>query len=165
MIRSMLYATDLGLYAPLVMQHALALARTFNADLYVVHAVEPMGLFAESVLQSYLDEQALNEFHSQGLNTVIANIEQRVLDSFREELGEGEQDLQLIRAVRVLQGDPSQVILDQAQKLSVDLLIVGSHSHGVGRKRLWGGRRRGSCNCPGAGLSGAAGGASAPGDR
>lgn len=89
MIHSMLYATDLGLYAPLVMQHALALARTFNADLYVVHAVEPMGLFAESVLQSYLDEQALNEFHSQGLNTVIANIEQRVLDSFREELGGG----------------------------------------------------------------------------
>ena len=132
MIRSMLYATDLGLYAPFVMQHALALARTFNADLYVVHAVEPMGLFAESVLQSYLDQQALNEFHSQGLKTVIANIEQRVLESFREELGDdGELDLQRIRAVRVLQGDPSQVILDQVQKLSVDLLIVGSHSHGT----------------------------------
>ncbi|WP_347901303.1 universal stress protein [Pseudomonas purpurea] len=132
MIRSMLYATDLGLYAPYVMQHALALARTFKADLYVVHAVEPMGLFAESVLQSYLDEQALSEFHSEGLNTVMANIEQRVLDSFREELGEGQQDLALIQSVRVFQGDPSQVILEQAQKLSVDLLIVGSHSHGAG---------------------------------
>lgn len=132
MIRSMLYATDLGLYAPFVMQHALELARTFNADLHVVHAVEPMGLFAESVLQSYLDEQSLNEFHRQGLSTVMANIEQRVLDSFREELGEGIQDLTLIQSVRVLQGDPSQVILDQAAKLSVDLLIVGSHSHGVG---------------------------------
>ncbi|WP_409316599.1 universal stress protein [Pseudomonas sp. KCJK9016] len=133
MIHSMLYATDLGLYAPLVMQHALAMARTFDADLHVVHAVEPLGLFAESVLQSYLDEQSLSEFQRQGLQTVIANIEQRVLDSFREELGdEGEQDLQRIRSVRVLQGDPSQVILDQVQKLSVDLLIVGSHSHGVG---------------------------------
>ncbi|WOE77879.1 universal stress protein [Pseudomonas protegens] len=132
MIRSMLYATDLGLYAPFVMQHALELARTFNADLHVVHAVEPMGLFAESVLQSYLDEQSLNEFHRQGLSTVMANIEQRVLDSFREELGEGLQDLTLIQSVRVLQGDPSQVILDQAAKLSVDLLIVGSHSHGGG---------------------------------
>ncbi|VVO20003.1 universal stress protein [Pseudomonas fluorescens] len=132
MIHSMLYATDLGVYAPYVMQHALALARTFNADLYVVHAVEPMGLFAESVLQSYLDEQALNEWHSQGLSTVMANIEQRVLDSFREELGEGQQDLALIKSVRVFQGDPSQVILEQAQKLSVDLLIVGSHSHGAG---------------------------------
>ncbi len=132
MIRSMLYATDLGLYAPFVMQHALSLARTFEADLHVVHAVEPMGLFAESVLQSYLDEQALNEFHRQGLNTVMANIEQRVFDSFAEELGEGQQDLALIQSVRVFQGDPSQVILEQAQKLSVDLLIVGSHSHGAG---------------------------------
>lgn len=57
MIRSMLFATDLGVYAPFVMQHALALARTFNAELYVIHAVEPMGQFAESLLQSYLDEQ------------------------------------------------------------------------------------------------------------
>ncbi|WP_248804568.1 universal stress protein [Pseudomonas sp. MWU13-2100] len=132
MIHSMLYATDLGLYAPYVMQHALGLARTFKADLYVVHAVEPMGLFAESVLQSYLDEQALNEFHRQGLNTVMATIEQRVLDSFREECADGLQDLSMIQSIKVLQGDPSQVILEQARALSVDLLIVGSHSHGCG---------------------------------
>lgn len=128
MIRAMLYATDLGLYAPYVMQHALALARTFNADLYVIHVVEPIGLFAESVLQSYLDEKALIEWQSQGLSTMIATIEQRVLESFREELGEGEQDLKWIRSVRVIQGDPCEVILDQLRKLSVDLLIVGSHS-------------------------------------
>ncbi len=54
-LRSILYATDLGLYAPYVLQHALSLAKAFGAELHVVHAVEPMGLFAESVLQTYLD--------------------------------------------------------------------------------------------------------------
>ncbi|MDE1165607.1 MAG: universal stress protein [Pseudomonas sp.] len=132
MIRSMLYATDLGLYAPYVMQHALALARTFKADLYVIHAVEPMGLFAESVLQSYLGEPALSELHSEGLNTVMAGIEHKVLDGFREELDNAEDDLKLISAVRVRQGDPAEVILDQARRLSVDLLILGSHSGGAG---------------------------------
>ncbi|ATN13328.1 universal stress protein UspA [Pseudomonas sp. FDAARGOS_380] len=132
MIRSMLFATDLGLYAPYVMQHALALARTFKADLYVIHVVEPIGLFAESVLQSYLDEAALSEWQSKGLSTVMATIEQRVLDSFREEWGEGEQDLQWIRSVKVIQGDPCEVILDQLRKLSVDLLVVGSHSQATG---------------------------------
>ena len=132
MIRSMLFATDLGLYAPYVMQHALALARTFKADLYVIHVVEPIGLFAESVLQSYLDEAALSEWQSKGLSTVMATIEQRVLDSFREEWGEGEQDLQWIRSVKVIQGDPCEVILDQVRKLSVDLLVVGSHSQATG---------------------------------
>lgn len=131
MIRSMLYATDLGVYAPFVMQHALALARTFGAELYVIHAVEPMGQFAESLLQSYLDEQTLDELHSEGVTTVMANIEQRVLENFREELGE-EADLALIKAVRVRQGDPAQVILEQAQRLAVDLMIFGSHSAGAG---------------------------------
>ncbi|EKT4468739.1 universal stress protein [Pseudomonas putida] len=131
MIHSMLYATDLGVYAPFVMQHALALARTFNAELYVIHAVEPMGQFAESLLQSYLDEQTLDALHSEGVSTVLANIEQRVLENFRDELGE-EADLALIRAVRVRQGDPAQVIIEQTRRLNVDLLIFGSHSQGAG---------------------------------
>ncbi|MDF2489952.1 MAG: universal stress protein [Pseudomonas sp.] len=131
MIRTMLYATDLGVYAPFVMQHALVMARTFEAELYVIHAVEPMGQFAESLLQSYLDERTLDQLHSQGVNTVMANIEQRVLANFRDELGE-EADLALIKAVRVRQGDPATVILEQAQRLDADLLIFGSHCQGAG---------------------------------
>ncbi|UFH48106.1 universal stress protein [Pseudomonas sp. KNUC1026] len=139
MIRSMLYATDLGVYAPYVLQHALALARSFKADLYVIHAVEPMGRFAESVLQSYLDAPAFRAFNDGGVTQVMANIERRVLQSFREDLCDTGQDLALIRAVRVRQGDPAQVILDQVNQLGVDLLVVGSRSgnqgaaHSIGR--------------------------------
>ena len=132
MIRSILYATDLGIYAPVVMQHALGMALSFRADLYVVHVVEPMGLFAESVLQSYLDERALNELQQQGISTMLSNIEHRVLDSLREEFAERQQDLALIRSVKVIQGEPSQVILEQSLKLAVDLLILGGHSQLVG---------------------------------
>ncbi len=131
MVRSMLYAADLGLYAPYVTQHALALARTFNAELYVIHVVEPLGLFAESVLQSYLGDEALEELHGKGVNAFLSGIEQRMLDGFREELGEGHSDLSLIRTVRVVQGEPASVILEQAHKLNVDLLVVGSHSRGM----------------------------------
>lgn len=131
MLRSILYATDLGLYAPYVLQHALALARAFHAELYVVHAVEPLGLFAESVLQTYLDESTLQELRSQGLATVMASIEQRVLEGFCDEMAEARQDMQIIRNVRVAQGDPAQVILEEARELGVDLLVVGSHSHGA----------------------------------
>ncbi|PVZ13838.1 MULTISPECIES: universal stress protein [unclassified Pseudomonas] len=139
MIRSMLYATDLGVYAPYVLQHALALARSFKADLYVIHAVEPMGRFAESVLQSYLDAGSFRALNDGGVTQVMANIEQRVLQSFREDLCDVDQDLALIRAVRVRQGDPAQVILDQVAQLGVDLLVVGSSSghsgatHSIGR--------------------------------
>jgi len=127
MIRSILYATDLGLYAPYVLQHALAMTRAFKADLYVVHAVEPMGLFAESVLKTYLDEAVLTEIRTNGLSGVLASIEQRVFEGFRDELGDA-RDMDMVRAVRVMQGDPPQVILAEAQRFNVDLLVVGSHS-------------------------------------
>ena len=90
MLRSILYATDLGLYAPYVLQHALSLAKAFGAELHVVHAVEPMGLFAESVLQTYLDEKTLQELRSKGLSRVMASIELRVLEGFRDEMGEAQ---------------------------------------------------------------------------
>ena len=32
MVQSILYATDLGLYSPYVLQHALSLARSFGAQ-------------------------------------------------------------------------------------------------------------------------------------
>ncbi|MBB4864476.1 nucleotide-binding universal stress UspA family protein [Pseudomonas nitritireducens] len=132
MIRSILYATDLGLYAPYVLQHALSLARAYNAELYVVHAVEPLGLFADSVLQTYLDENTLKEMRSNGLTNVMSSIEQRVMEGFRDELGETRQDAELIRSVRVVQGDPPLVILEEARRLAVDIIVVGSHSHGEG---------------------------------
>lgn len=138
MIRSILYATDLGLYAPYVLQHALAMARTFQAELHVVHAVEPLGLFAESVLQSYLDADRLEELHREGLRTVMASIEQRVLEGFRDELGEGQRDSLLIKTVRVIEGDPCDVILAESSSLAVDLLVIGSHSHGASRNTLMG---------------------------
>lgn len=131
MIRSILYATDLGLYAPYVLQHALALARAFGAGLYVVHVVEPMGLFAESVLQTYLDQERLEELRSKGLGTVMASIEERVLEGFRDELGEAQHEIEMIRAVQVVQGDPPLKILQVAEQLGVDMLVLGSHSHGA----------------------------------
>ncbi|MFR0691831.1 universal stress protein [Enterobacterales bacterium AE_CKDN230030158-1A_HGKHYDSX7] len=132
MIRTILYATDLGLYAPYVLQHALSLARAYSAEVYVVHAVEPLGLFAESVLQTYLDEGTLNEMRTNGLTNVMGSIEQRVMEGFRDELGEARQDAELIRSVRVVQGDAPMVILDEAKRLDVDIIVAGSHSHGEG---------------------------------
>lgn len=131
MIRSILYATDLGLYTPYVLQHSLSLAQAYGAELYVVHAVEPLGLFAESVLQTYLDEKTLGEMRRHGLSAVMASIEARVLEGFREELDDTVGGIEAIRAVRVIKGDPPQVILEQIEKLGVDLLVIGSHSHGA----------------------------------
>ncbi|MBD1588509.1 universal stress protein [Pseudomonas typographi] len=130
MIRSMLYATDLGIYAPYVLQHALALARAFKAELHVVHAVEPIGRFGESVLRSYLNDAALHTLQQQKISDVLVAIEQRVLQELHDDLADSGHDLALIQAVRVVQGDAAEVILDQARRLDVDLLVMGNRCAG-----------------------------------
>jgi nucleotide-binding universal stress UspA family protein len=130
MVRSLLYASDLGLHAPLVLQHALSLARAFSAHLYVLHVVEPMGTFAESVLRTYLEPSALDDLRQEGVSSVMATIERKLLASFRDDL-QSPADLALIHAVRVRQGDPAQVVLEQVQRLQVDLLVIGSHGQGA----------------------------------
>lgn len=128
MIRSILYATDLGLFAPYVLRHALALARSHAADLHVLHVVEPLGLFAESLLQSYLDADTLQELRLRGLDTVMSSIERQVFERFCDELRDSGDDPVPIRAVRVRLGDPPRLILEEARVLGVDLLVVGAHS-------------------------------------
>lgn len=130
MIRSILYATDLGLYASGVLQHALSLSRAYQAELHVVHAVEPLGLFAHSVLQTYLDDHTLAALHERGLSAVMASLEQRVREGFQDELSDSLVAGASICQVRVVQGDPPLVILKEAQRLGVDLLVIGSHSDG-----------------------------------
>jgi nucleotide-binding universal stress UspA family protein len=130
LVQSILYATDLGIYSSSVLQHALSLARAHDAKLYVVHAVEPLGLFADSILQTYMDAVTLAQLNKQGFSTVLSNIEQRVIECLRDEMGDAAQDFDRIRLVRVVQGDPAQVILEQSHDLSVDLIVIGSHSHG-----------------------------------
>ncbi|TWI53464.1 nucleotide-binding universal stress UspA family protein [Pseudomonas duriflava] len=129
MIQSILCATDLGIYSSSVLQHALCLARAHQAKLYVVHAVEPLGLFADSVLQTYVDTPTLKELREQGFTTVLQSIERKVMECLRDEMGDAHQDFDRIRLVRVIKGDPVQVILEQSHDLAVDLLVIGSHSH------------------------------------
>lgn len=131
MIRSILYATDLGLFAPYVLQHALGLAHVHGADLHVLHVVEPPGLFAESVLQAYLDAATLEALRSGGLSSVMANIERQVYEGFCDDLQESDEKALPIRAVRVLLGDPPLVILQQAEDLAVELIVIGSHSQSM----------------------------------
>ena len=131
MIRKILFATDLGLSTSYVLQHVFALTRRFDAELHVLHVVQPLGLFAESVLQSYLDDGSLIELYDQGLETVMSTIESRVLEGFGEELGDNAHELNLITSVRVMQGDPASVILAEVQRAEIDLIMLGSHSQGL----------------------------------
>lgn len=127
MIERILYAADLGLYSPYVMKQIAELALSTNAKVDLLHVVEPLGLFAESILSSYISEGERHHFHRYGLNQMLDNIKNQIIEALDTEYKKIFEGVELVN-VRVEQGRPAQVIIDQALELQADILVVGSHS-------------------------------------
>lgn len=128
MIRTILYPTDLGLYSSYLLQHVATLAENYNAKIVAVHAVEPLGVFADAVLETYVPTDMIGELKQYGLQSVMEAIREQVVEAFEEEFIDYEMDSSRIADVRVMRGSPSDVILEEAKRCRADLIVMGSHS-------------------------------------
>lgn len=130
MIKRILYASDLGLYGPYMMQHVATLAEHYAAKIVVVHAIEPLGIFAGALLETYVEPEMVKDLKDRGLGEVMKTIRDQVMDAFEDEFQQGVIDKTCIEDVVVKRGSPAEVILTEAEQRSVDLIVIGSHSGG-----------------------------------
>ncbi len=128
MVTNILYATDLGLYAPYLLQHVMSLASKHNARVHAVHAIEPLGVFAESILTTYMPARDAQNLRSSGFNDVLDRIREQVESAFEDEFVDCRCDLKLSKGIQVLQGKPADVIMDTAKRCNADLIVIGSSS-------------------------------------
>lgn len=128
MIKNILYATDLGLYAPYLLQHVMLLASRLEAQVHAVHAVEPMGVFAESILNTYMSSNEIADLKHRGFNKVMQKIREQVENAFADEFNECSCNLELINGIQVINGKPADVIIETAQRCHADLIVIGANS-------------------------------------
>lgn len=116
MYKHILVATDLMETSHKVVEHAKGMARDMGAKLTLIHVVEQAPTYAYGYIG-------------------IADIEEELIETARHnlallgnELGVGEDDQ------KVGVGSPKTLILQLAEEIDVDLIIVGSHGrHGLSR--------------------------------
>ncbi len=128
MIRNILYPTDLGLYGSMLLQHVVELSGSYGAEVIAVHAVEPLGVFADAVLETYVPDDMIGDLRDYGMPAVMEAIRQQVIEAFEEDFIDFDYGSELIRDVRVVRGMPADVILEQADLLKADLIVMGSRS-------------------------------------
>lgn len=97
-------------------QRAVEIAKDFNAQLYLVHAIEHINAYG--VAQAYPS---------------VVDLEQQMLEDARQEIKRWGERLQVPAERQCVEiGSPKAVILDKASQFKIDLLIVGSHGrHGL----------------------------------
>lgn len=125
MINRILYAADLGLYGPYLMDQVASLAQSTGAKVDVLHVVEPMGVFAESIINTFMPEEEKKYLRAKGLSEVLETIRLQVIDTLNSDYAESIQKVTLDQVIVEI-GHPAKVIVEQARLRGSDLIAIGA---------------------------------------
>ncbi len=116
MYHHILLATDLTPASHPVVKKAMELSKGCGAKLTLIHTVEHLPNYAYGY-------------------TGAVDIEKELLDAAKESMSKLGEETHVPEADQIVEsGPPKARILDAAEELAVDLIIVGSHGrHGVQR--------------------------------
>jgi len=113
-IRTILFATDFSESSDFSIQHAILFATKFKAQLHILHVVnEPVDLSGFYV--PHISFEKLEEEIAEGARKMMENF-------CRSHLGDFEHF-----ETSVISGVPFNVILDKAEELKADMIIMGTH--------------------------------------
>lgn len=99
-----------------IIQRAVELSKTYHANLSILHSVEHINAYGAA--QAY---------------DVIAGVEQQLAESAKITLSALAEKYGIPSERQIIEiGPPKWIILEQAKKLNVDLIVIGSHGrHGI----------------------------------
>ncbi|QFY89115.2 universal stress protein [Magnetovirga frankeli] len=124
--KHILYATDLGRHTRPVFRQAVRLAQKFNANIIMLHVVEPLGRTGASILSVYLPDSDLERVEHEGMRKTVEQMRQRLERFCEEEMEAHNLDSLHVSDIVVTSGRVDEQILKQAEKHQADLILLGS---------------------------------------
>ncbi len=122
--RKILYATDLTERMKPVFSHALGLAEHYGGRIVMLHVAEPLGPTGQALIDHYAPHLA-EKLEERGLQELLARMKEKLEAHYAEELG---ANTHLVSEMRVVSGHSAETIMQQAESLDVDLIVVGTHT-------------------------------------
>ncbi|MCW8924520.1 MAG: universal stress protein [Gammaproteobacteria bacterium] len=101
--------------SPLI-QRTIELASVFSSKVRIVHVVPGSRQFPFNVDKKMLRHEAANELHDE--------------HEFLQQLSKSLRDLSIDASSLLVKGATVKTILDESDRLNIDLIILGRHKHG-----------------------------------
>jgi len=129
-IRKILYATDLSRNAAYAFQYAIYLSKMADTTICILHIVEKMSPDAQIAFRAYLDIDDRRKVLADRAANAIERLKKR-LTIFCEKEIEGEKEINAkIASIEVYEGYPAEEILNKAEELKCDAIVMGAHKKG-----------------------------------
>ncbi|MEL0637788.1 universal stress protein [Marinomonas sp. TI.3.20] len=127
-IKKILYASDLEGKTQPALGLALNIALTHQAELIIMHSMEPLSPQAVNMIYYYVPKEASEKMHEEAVKHVEERMQEELtsfMDANKEELA----TLSTPPKTIVVHGVPSEIIQETAEKKGVDLIIMNSRTH------------------------------------
>jgi len=137
-IKNILYATDLSKNSAYAFRYAVNSAEHHGADIHILHVLEirllsiPLpqedGTGNLSEGPQYLEK--LQKFEAEQKKLAKEKIQKRLKDFCEQELQGNAALLKRVVSIEIAEGDPAAQILQKAEELPADVVIMGTHGKG-----------------------------------
>jgi nucleotide-binding universal stress UspA family protein len=138
-IKKILYATDLSETAVHAFSYAVSLASMYGASITILHVLAEFP--GEEFILNMIDTDTWKEIkmrhYSEARDKLIGKKRdhiaiKRVLQAFSEEANAGAEDQTFVTdEILVKSGVPAEIIVQTAKEQNCDLIVMGTHGHGV----------------------------------
>jgi len=126
-INKILYATDLSTGSSHVFRYALSLARRYQAQVSILHVVEPLTTFAQSLVELHISHQTSEDLHAEIRTQLLDKLKERLHTFCEQEACATEENL--VADIQVIEGPPAATIIKQSEDCQADMIVMGTHQH------------------------------------
>lgn len=151
-VKKILYATDLSENARFAFAYAMSLANLYGAKLVLLHVLHEDSELMDKHIIGYIDPDRWEEIKARHFDdarqALVAKSKEHlavrdVLHQFSENAVNTEEGDDIrSNEIIVVRGDPAEKIIDQSKKLNCDLIVMGTHGHGILEEALVGSTAR-----------------------
>jgi nucleotide-binding universal stress UspA family protein len=132
-----LYCTDLSHNSTFAFHYAMGMARALDAEVHVLHVVEPLSEDARVTLSIFLqDPKARDTAIAQRLDTLSATLRERQAAFWSAVPENQRKERSRVVATDVVEGHAADAILREVERRSCDIILIGAHAHGLGQTFL-----------------------------
>lgn len=141
-IKTILYTTTLSSHTLPVFRFTVGLAKQHAARIVLLHVAEPLNNTTRFLLESCLSLDVAENLQHEATHGILEKIHKRLEKFCADEFGATLERTEIIAEIRVVSGSAPEVILQEADRCSADLIVMGTHTGSILRTNLLGSTTR-----------------------
>jgi len=131
--KTLLYATDLSPNSRHAFRHAVSLAMRYGGKIHILHALPESEAAVVNVVATAMGEGILAdlevEHHGEARTEILHRLEAFTREELPPDAPHG-----CVSRIEIVHGDPAEKIVEAADRIDADLIVMGSHSRGLLRQ-------------------------------